>query len=122
MNRAILLAIAVGLLTFADSPINAAPNPRTHEYAVEVTKPAPGNPLFLVSVYFYRQPAPGMAEAITRDQMALFVKYFAPRKNDVMGSAWFSATGEEGTEQMLKFSGGSTTLLYERRTSKIRLF
>ena len=39
-----------------------------------------------------------------------------------MGHAWFSPSGDEVDEEQLKLVSGETTLLFERKTGKIRVY
>lgn len=100
----------------------ATPSPTTHFYFSEFKRPTRGSETTAtVDVAFFVRPRTATAEGILRAEMTTALKFAQPTF-DILGNAWFSPTGDEAEEEVVKLTGAADALLYERSTGKIRAY
>lgn len=110
------LAILI-LMMFSFSFISATqPNPKTHIYLTEYKKATAG--VQTLDTIFFVKVTPEQAEAILRIELEATIKHFPP-KFDVLGTVWYSSTGNQIDEEMITFKNGKEHLVYSIKTKLI---
>lgn len=113
MKRFCFLAFILFIISMLYSSV---PSPKTHIYYTEYTKAVAS--VHCLNVIFFIKSTPQQAEEILRAEMQFIIKNLKP-KFDVLGTAWYSPTGDEVDEEMIILSNGKKHLVYSIKTKSI---
>lgn len=91
-------------------------SPKTHVYFTEYRKPVAS--VHSLDTVFFVKVSPEQAEDILRTELELTIKHFSP-KFEVLATAWFSATGNQGDEKMIVLKNGKKHLVYNPKSKMI---
>jgi len=113
VNKLVLSILLVSSFSFMNA---TQQSPKTHVYFTEFKKPVAS--VHGLDTVFFIKVSPEQAEHILRTELELTIKHFSP-KIDVLATAWFSATGNQGDEIMIVLKNGKKHLVYNAKTKII---